>query len=218
MDEQAVIPGRRAAPAEVWEAVKDDYLAGLSGPECCRRHGVTLSALRDRAARQGWRRADQPWVPPHALDPWDEGRILEERIGGDLDQIEWSELSHVAEGRMMRAVLRGEAAEVLRWNRVLEILEVREAALRRWAEEEEVRRLLGRRTGPDPEAAAEAEGAEPDSTDDPDSVFQPGRKARGPVRNVLVSPDGGAADGPVPHDPHDPHAVLDDWPGAPRVP
>lgn len=163
-DTETAQTGRRAAPAEVWEAVRADYLAGMSGPDCCRRHGVTLSALRDRAARHGWRRADQPWLPPAALDPWDEGRLLEERIEGDLDRLDWGELGHVAHSRMMRAVLRGDAAEVLRWNRVAEILDAREADLRRWIEAEAAARFHRSQTA-----------AEPDSTDSPDSVSEEGK-------------------------------------------
>ncbi|MGA0546537.1 hypothetical protein ACO2Q1_14790 [Brevundimonas sp. VNH65] len=165
---EVVSTGRRTAPVEVWAAVQADYLAGMSGPDCCRRHGVTLSALRDRAARQGWRRADQPWTPPAALDPrrldpWDEGRLLEERIGGDLDRLDWADLGHVADARMMRAVLRGDAAEALRWHRVAEILDAREAELHRWVEAEDALRL---EHGPHP--------AEPDSPDSPDSVLEAG--------------------------------------------
>ena len=110
--------GHRPAPDAVWAQVREDYLAGISAPECCRRHGVGLTALRKRAASEGWRRADQPWTVPVRLDPWDEGVLLEERVAGDLDQIEMQELEWIADRRMMRAVLRGDAAEALRWRRV----------------------------------------------------------------------------------------------------
>ena len=114
--------GHRPAPDTVWAQVRDDYLAGISAPECCRRHGVGLTALRKRAASEGWRRADQPWTVPVRLDPWDEGVLLEERVAGDLDQIEMQELEWIADRRMMRAVLRGDAAEALRWRRVYTFL------------------------------------------------------------------------------------------------
>lgn len=129
--------GRRSAPDAVWAEVRADYLAGRSGPEVCRRHGVRLSTLRDRAAREGWRRADQPWTPPNRLDPWDEGLQLEASVGGDLDEIEPRELSFVANQRMMRAVLRGHAAEALRWSRVREIMKLDAADLERFIEQEE---------------------------------------------------------------------------------
>ena len=188
MDEQANTP-RRMVLTEVWETVKADYLAGMSGPDCCRRHGVALSSLRDRAAREGWRRSDRPWVPPHALDPWDEGLILEERIGGNLDLVEWGDLSHVVDGRMMRAILRGDAAEFMRWHKVIEIVDVREAELRRWAEEEEVRKFHVRQRARD----AEADAADPDSTDYPDSDLESDLEDQGPIAGFMTLPYGGLA-------------------------
>ena len=186
MDEQITATGRPAIPPEVWDTVKADYLAGLSGPDCCRRHGVTLSSLRNRAAREGWRRADQPWVPAQSLAPWDEGRILEERIGGNLDLIEWGELSGVAEGRMMRAVLRGDSAEFMRWHKVAEIIEARDAELSRWAEEEEARKFHIRQRARD----IEAEEAARDSTDYLDSEFSETLEQQGPVHGFTVTRDG----------------------------
>jgi hypothetical protein len=132
--------GVRIAPEAVWKEVRADYLAGLSGPDCARRHGVSLSALRMRAAREGWRRADQPWVPPVAdRDPWDEGRILVERVGGDLHQIEPGDLARVAWGRLTRAVIRGDAGEVLRWHKVQTLMRTEAEELERFIEEEEAR-------------------------------------------------------------------------------
>ena len=78
----------RSAPDEVWGRVREDYLSGLPGIEVCRRHGVGLTAMRNRAAREGWRRTDQPWTPRSALDPDDEGVLLEHEIDGDLDRVE----------------------------------------------------------------------------------------------------------------------------------
>ena len=46
----------RSAPDEVWGRVREDYLSGLPGIEVCRRHGVGLTAMRNRATREGWRR------------------------------------------------------------------------------------------------------------------------------------------------------------------
>lgn len=128
--------GRCVAPDTVWAAVRDDYLAGMSAPECCRRHGVGLTALRQRAGRDGWRRADQPWSPPNRLDPEDEGMDLEMRIGGDLEKVELTELSWIAFRRMMRAVMRGDAAAALRWRRVREAMD---------AEQDEMDRMMAQR-------------------------------------------------------------------------
>ena len=140
--------GRQAAPDDVWEAVRADYLSGLSGPECCRRHGVNLSGLRLRAGREGWRRRDQPWTPPSRLDPYDEGLELEEAVGGDLNRIEAGELSWIARARVMRAVLRGDALAALRWRRVEAMLEADDEELRRWSEEEAFR-VVRRRAAAD---------------------------------------------------------------------
>lgn len=182
--------GRTSAPDEVWARVQEDYLAGMSGPDCCRRHGVSLSALRNRAAREGWRRSDQAWIPPQSLDPWDEGRILEERICGNLDLIEWGELSGVAEGRMMRAVLRGDSAEFMRWHKVAEIIQVREAELRRWAEEEEARKYQIRQRARDIEAEENERDNERDSGDYLDSEFDECLEDQGPVRGFTITRDG----------------------------
>ena len=182
--------GRTSAPDEVWARVQEDYLAGMSGPDCCRRHGVSLSALRNRAAREGWRRSDQAWIPPQSLDPWDEGRILEDRICGNLDLIEWGDLSGVAEGRMMRAVLRGDSAEFMRWHKVAEIIEVRDAELRRWAEEEEARTYQIRQRARDIEAEEKERGNERDSADYLDSEFDESLEDQGPVRGFIITRDG----------------------------
>ena len=147
--------GQRPAPDEVWAQVREDYLAGISAPECCRRHGVGLTALRKRAASVGWRRADQPWTPPVRLDPWDEGVLLEERVAGDLDKVELHELEWIADRRMMRAVLRGDAVEALRWRRVRAILDADAREMERRIHADEVLRWAFDESGP-PRAAREA--------------------------------------------------------------
>lgn len=157
----------RMAPDEVWEKVQADYTSGLSAKVCCRRHGVGLSALRARAAHGGWRRFDQPWTPPdNALDPLDEGKILEEEVDGDLDRIELRQLSFVANRRMMRAVMRGHAADALRWSRVQHMLDKEEAAEERLAVQEQYLRYW--QYGEDDREA----GPRPDSTDSMDPVSE----------------------------------------------
>ncbi|MFN3669102.1 MAG: hypothetical protein ACK4VY_07315 [Brevundimonas sp.] len=130
--------GRWHAPDEVWAAVRTDYLAGMSAPEACRRYGVGLSALRARAAREGWRRADQPWTPPNRLDPDDEGAELEARVDGVLDRVDLPDLVWVAYRRMLRAVVRGQAVEALRWRRVHAAMVDEQAETERFFEQEDV--------------------------------------------------------------------------------
>lgn len=173
--------GRIAAPDAVWARVRDDYLSGVTARVACRRHGVRLSAMRARAAREGWRRMDQPWAPPpDRLDARDEGALLEDRVGGDLDKIGFCDLSFVAYRRMMRAALRGHAAAALRWRRVMRVMDEEEAEMERdlsrnealqrdragWAELAalDAARAAARATAPD-------FGDEVDSVDSLDPVF-----------------------------------------------
>ena len=159
--------GRWHAPEEVWAAVRVDYLAGMSAPEACRRYGVGLSAMRARAAREGWRRADQPWTPRSRLDPDDEGAELEARVGGDLDKVDLEELVWVAHRRMLRAVMRGDAVEALRWRRVHTAMADEQAELDRFIEQEEAIRYM-------------QSGVQyPDAVDASDGVFQSGEAAIG---------------------------------------
>ena len=73
-----------AAPG-TWALVRAAYLSGLSGPSVAARFGVSLSALRKRAQREGWTKsayalvreregregaaAPQPAAGPAALSP-----------------------------------------------------------------------------------------------------------------------------------------------------
>jgi hypothetical protein len=144
-----VVTARRAAPQEVWDKVRLGYLAGLSAPACARRHGVGVSTLRQKAQRAGWRRADQPWREPTPLDPDDEGLALEVAIDGDLDRLEPVDLAQVAERRMTRCVLRGDAAGALRWRRVRDALYAEQADLSLRLTQEDAKHRLARRIAPD---------------------------------------------------------------------
>lgn len=149
--------GRLSAPDDVWIAARADYLAGMTGPDVCRRYGVGIRALRERAAREGWRRADQPWIPSNRLDALDEGVALEDRVEGDLDRIEYRELVFVAERRMMRSVLRGDAVEALRWARVRDLMEAGEAEIQRLiAQDNAIAFDRASQAEPDATTAAEA--------------------------------------------------------------
>lgn len=161
----------RRAPPEVWDRIRDDFLSGLPASECARRHGVGVSTISARAAAEGWRRADQPWGDP--LGPEDEGRILDEEIGGDLDQTDLGELAHVAIRRMMRAVLKGDAVAALRWRRVHHALEKQDEELQR-------RLWLFQRDHPEAVAdlltdltASRGEQEQQDEQEQQEGVFQP---------------------------------------------
>ena len=130
-----------------------------------------MTTLRDRAARGRWRRVDQPWIPPNRLEVEDEGVVLDERTEGDLDRIGLRELSFIAHRRMMRAALRGNAAEALRWRRVRLAMDDEEAETQRFLSQEE--HLL----------TVRADG-DPDSPDSPDSISSPDRAA-----GLLSPPD-----------------------------
>lgn len=43
---------------QTWALIRSAYLSGLSGALVARRFGVSLSALRKRAQREGWTKAD----------------------------------------------------------------------------------------------------------------------------------------------------------------
>jgi hypothetical protein len=155
---EPVVTDWRSAPQEVWARVRDDYLAGLSAPACARRHGVGVSTLRERAARDGWRRADQPWPEPVVLDPDDEGRALEAAIDGDLNQLNPQDLAKVAESRMVRAVLRGDATAALRWRRVRDALDLDQAELDQWLAEDAAYGLAVRSRADDPDGLDGSDG------------------------------------------------------------
>ena len=173
------------APPEVWEAVRLDYCAGLSGAECVRRHGVGLSTLRARAAHEKWRRSDQDWVAPVRPIDFDTADLLE-KTGGNLDRIDLCELSYICSRRMMQATLDGDAVAALRWRRVRLALDAEEREIeafnaawenerdaRLFAEQEaesrEARARVKAEEGPDSRAPNSAPS---DSSDSSDSVFE----------------------------------------------
>jgi hypothetical protein len=125
--------GHAFHPPEVWAAAREAYLDGASGPEVCARYGLKLGTFRHRAAAEGWRRAD------HGRGYPDEGQELEALTGGEPERIEFYDLAHVARARMMRAVLRGAAAEALRWKRVADVMIAEQTQVDRWCEEDEAR-------------------------------------------------------------------------------
>lgn len=69
--------GQRWDPA-FWARVRADYRNGATAASCARTHGVSLSTLRHRAKREGWRRADQPApAPPPGVEAMAHAAFLE---------------------------------------------------------------------------------------------------------------------------------------------
>lgn len=89
---------------DTWQAIRTDYLAGDPAQVVAERYGVGLSTLRARAAREHWRRRDQPDPEPFSLD--------EGAPAPDLDT-----LSRHALARMDLAIRKGRAAEAASWMR-----------------------------------------------------------------------------------------------------
>lgn len=59
-----------AASPQTWELVRAAYLSGLSAPTAAARFGVSVGALRKRAAREGWTKqafARAQGAPPPAV-------------------------------------------------------------------------------------------------------------------------------------------------------
>jgi len=97
----------RTHSPETWAAARDDYLSGYTAHEVCRRHGLGLSAFRDRARDQGWRRTDQPSPMPQE-EPLDTDAPLEPR----------AQLIDKAWRRLSLALDAGRSSEATRWARV----------------------------------------------------------------------------------------------------
>lgn len=108
--------GYRIRPPETWRAVRAEYLSGVPAEEVATRFGVGESALRARARRQGWRRADQP-APMLA----DEAEAPPPASTDELLDMAWR--------RVTQAVAAGRSAEALRWTRVHDTLARADAAL-----------------------------------------------------------------------------------------
>ncbi len=96
----------RARTEETWAKARADYLAGDTADRVCARYDLGTSSFHKRAAKEGWRKADQP-------DP--------EPLGDDDDDLPDADLGATADlalRRMAVCVRRGRAAEALRWQRL----------------------------------------------------------------------------------------------------
>lgn len=59
MTKPALPPHTRRSP-EVWEAARQDYVAGVSTAVIGERYGIDARSVRRRAVRENWRRQDAP--------------------------------------------------------------------------------------------------------------------------------------------------------------
>ena len=99
---------------DTWEAIRTNYLAGDPAQVVADRYGVGLSTLRLRAAREHWRRRDQPDPDPFILD--------EDAPAPDLET-----LAKHALARMDHAIKKGRASEAASWMRTWRALTPLEA-------------------------------------------------------------------------------------------
>lgn len=110
---------------DTWDHARRDYLDGDSAEQVCDRYGLKVSTLRDRAARQNWRKCDQPDPPPLPDDD------------PEADQpVDCAALAEDALIRVRRALRLGRASEAASWMRLHEKLVARQAV----AEEQARRR------------------------------------------------------------------------------
>lgn len=96
----------RIRSEETWAEARSDYLAGFTAEDVCRRYDIGLSALRTRARRERWRRAD-------GLDPSPADDDLD--LFADVDPDDMVEMARL---RMIAAISRGQSTEAARWSRI----------------------------------------------------------------------------------------------------
>lgn len=117
--------GHARRSPEIWDAARQDYLAGESAEQVCWRYGLKERTFRDRARDEGWRRCDQPDPAPIPDDD------------PEADQpVDCAALADDALVRVRRALRLGRAAEAGSWMRLHDKLAARleaerEAAARR---------------------------------------------------------------------------------------
>jgi len=141
----------RIRSEETWAEARADYLNGFTAEAVCRRHDLGLRALRWRARRDGWRRADQ--IDP---DPMDDDLSV-------FEDIEADDLADMARLRMAAAVSRGQATEALRWRRIHLAFQAEADELADWiaADEAEIAAMLAAQRNADRPADLETKSAQP---------------------------------------------------------
>ena len=150
----------------LWAAAKADYLAGGSGPEVCERHGLILRTFRDRASKEGWRRADQPApdAPPPAPAVQDKPLVIPDApqaLSGT--PLTASEMVDKAWSHVQAAVAAGQLIQARGWLRLYKELKLHVP----FAEME------ARRAEAEPAAAPEAPPEPPPPPPDPPTSPEP---------------------------------------------
>lgn len=105
----------RVRTPETWAKAREDYVAGVPGPEVAEKYDLGLSALRARAREEGWRRRDLDDPDPEPFDP-------------DAPPPDLAKLAAAAWARAARAVEKGRVLEAHRWTRLAAALQARAAA------------------------------------------------------------------------------------------
>jgi len=127
--------GYRVRSEGVWQAARDEYVAGEAAETVCARYDLGLSAFRQRARREGWRRsdaedpaagggADSPAYPP-PYPPEPEAAPLTE------------EMADLAWRSAAQAIRRGRVYEARAWMKLRQALQEevrREASAKRQAD------------------------------------------------------------------------------------
>lgn len=159
-----------------WSQAREAYLAGATAETVCARFDLGLTAFRDRARTEGWRRADLPDPEPLPQDD------------DDLPDLDDAALMALARRRMAVAFQRGCIGEALRWGRAREMVR-RQTEMEATAEQRAVTianrasmTALRNVTDSARSIARQANAAlatvragavlEPDNPNDPDSVFR----------------------------------------------
>ena len=114
----------RSLSEDEWEAIRSQYLAGVSARDLCDRHEIGLSTLRMKARDGGWRRGDvsaDPDLFPVAVDAWPAAADYDD----DDDEGEtvfavddWPDMIVTTRRHLRRAIASGRAAEAASWMRL----------------------------------------------------------------------------------------------------
>lgn len=117
---------------DTWARAREDYLAGMTGEQVCRRYGMGMRTLREHAEEERWRRSDHPDAPPVDDD-------ADMSIFADLETIDLLEQARL---HAAAAVMRGRSVEAARWTRLTQALQARLEAETREDEDDRAESLM----------------------------------------------------------------------------